>query len=607
MNTHRRTLRRPHRLGLVLLVAVLGLSLASCGSRPAVAQTAAQDFVDQFAGRDLDAAAAATDSPETARAVLADAWDGLQAESLTARLGAARTTGDTATVEYTYEWRLPKDRVWTYSGELGLIRQAGQWEVRWSSTAVHPRLGAGQTLALRTSTPPRAPVIGHDGSPLMVPGITVQVLLNTQEAGNLRNTVDTLTRALKPFDASITAQGLAEMATSVDGYYAITRLTEDQAAQVRGQLDPLPGVRLAEQPDLIVTDPLLDNDIVRDVKSIVLDDVDGAAGWRVVTVNQDGVDVDLLTETAAEPAPAVTVGLDRMIQSSAQAAVRITDKPAMLVAIQPSTGQVLAVAQNEAADREGPIALTGLYPPGSTFKIITAGAAIAGGLAGPGSPVSCPGEIVIRDRTVPNYARFALGGVSMAQAFAASCNTTFAELASRMDPDALSETAAQFGIGVDYEVRGLRTATGSVQPAEDIVQRAEDGFGQGRDLASPFGMALAAATVANGTTPIPQLISGHETIVTGAAEALAPEVVDGLREMMRQVVTSGTGTRIADQGAVFGKTGEAEFEGGSHAWFAGYRGDIAFAAMIVDGGSSDYAVAIAREMLIGLPDGYMGG
>lgn len=605
MNPHSPKLRGARRLGLALLVAVLGVSLVSCGAKPEVAQSAAQDFIDHFASRDLDAAAAVTDSPETARAVLFEAWEGLQADGMAAKLGASRVDGDTAIVEYTYDWRLPKDRNWTYSGELGMVRQAGRWQVRWNSTAVHPQLGAGQSMALRTSTPPRAPVIGHDGAPLMVPGIAVQVLLNAREAGNLRNTVDTLTRTLRGFDPTITAQSLAEGATSTDGYYAVTRITADQAAQVRGQLELLPGVRLSEQPDLVVTDPLLANDIVGNVKNIVLSDVDGAAGWRVVTVNQDGVDVDLLTESAAKPAPAVLVGMDKMIQMSAQAAVRITDKPAALVVIQPSTGQILAVAQNEAADKEGPIALQGLYPPGSIFKIITAGAAIDGGLATAGSPVSCPGEIVIRDRTVPNYGKFALGGVSLATAFAASCNTTFAELASRMGPDALPTAAAQFGIGVDYDVRGIQTATGSVQPAEDIVQRAEDGFGQGRDLVSPFGMAMVAATVANGKTPVPQLIGGHETTVAAKGGDITPAMLDGLRQMMRQVITSGTAGRIADQGEVYGKTGEAEFEGGSHAWFAGYRGDIAFASLIVGGGSSDNAVAVTREMFAGLPEGYM--
>jgi cell division protein FtsI/penicillin-binding protein 2 len=75
--------------------------------------------------------------------------------------------------------------------------------------------------------------------------------------------------------------------------------------------------------------------------------------------------------------------------------------------------------------------------------------------------------------------------------------------------------------------------------------------------------------------------------------------------MMRLVVTNGTAKDIDGAGEVFGKTGEAEFEGGSHAWFAGYRGDLAFAALIVGGGSSTYAVRMVREMLQELPDGYL--
>jgi membrane carboxypeptidase/penicillin-binding protein len=71
------------------------------------------------------------------------------------------------------------------------------------------------------------------------------------------------------------------------------------------------------------------------------------------------------------------------------------------------------------------------------------------------------------------------------------------------------------------------------------------------------------------------------------------------------VVTNGTAREIDSAGQVYGKTGEAEFEGGSHAWFAGYRGDLAFAALIVGGGSSTYAVRMVKQMLQELPDGYL--
>jgi cell division protein FtsI/penicillin-binding protein 2 len=273
--------------------------------------------------------------------------------------------------------------------------------------------------------------------------------------------------------------------------------------------------------------------------------------------------------------------------------------------IRPSTGEILAVAQNAAADADGPVATNGLYPPGSTFKIITAGAAIDRAMASPNTLLPCPGTIDIGQRTIPNYDNFDLGTVPMSKAFANSCNTTFAELASRMPPTALTVAASQYGIGPDYQIDGISTISGSVPPTVNLAERTEDGFGQGKVLVSPFGMALAAATVAAGKTPTPELIVGKPTGVTGDRPQISPDMLDGLRSMMRLVVTNGTAKEIAGEGDVHGKTGEAEFEGGSHAWFAGYRGDMAFAALIVGGGSSEYAVRMTKQMMDSMPDAYL--
>lgn len=593
----------PALLGLVLLLAA---GLVACGSGPQTALTTARGFAHDLAARDLDAAAEATTAPDDARVALGAAWDGLQAESMTARIGAVRTDGATARADYTYEWTLPRGRVWRYAGTLALVRTEGEWAVRWASTAIHPGLGTEQTLALRTTPAPRAPVIGNGGAAVLNPGIRVQVRLSAADAGPaLASSATALARLLAEADPALSAQALAEKASSYGGDYGVAHLTAEQADALRPRLQALTGVTLSEQPALLPTDPALANDVVGEVAKVVAREVEGTPGWSVVTVNRDGVDVDVLTDTAPVPASAVQVSIDRAVQIAAQNAVGITQDPAVLVALQPSTGKILAVAQNEAADAQGPIALQGLYPPGSTFKMITAGAAIDAGLATPETMLGCPGEVTIGTRTVPNYAGFSLGTVPMRTAFAASCNTTFARLASRMQPDALPRTAARYGIGADYGVDGITTVTGEIQPAADVVQRSEDGFGQGRDLVTPFGMALAAATVAHGSVPVPGLIAGHPTTVTGAGAPLSPEMADGLRVMMRQVVTSGTGARIADQGEVYGKTGEAEYGGGSHAWFAGYRGDLAFASLIVGGGSSDNAVAVVRAMFQALPDGYL--
>ena len=237
----------------------------------------------------------------------------------------------------------------------------------------------------------------------------------------------------------------------------------------------------------------------------------------------------------------------------------------------------------------------GLYPPGSTFKIITAGAAIDRDMATPNTLLGCPGTIDIGHRTIPNYDKFDLGTVPMSRAFANSCNTTFAELASRMPPRGLTQAAAQYGIGPDYMIDGITTVTGSVPPTVDLTERTEDGFGQGKVLVSPFGMALAAATVAAGKTPVPQLIVGRQTQITGDRAPIIPEMLDGLRPMMRLVVTNGTAKDLNGSATCAARPVRPSSTGGSHAWFAGYRGDMAFAALIVGGGSSEYAVRMASR------------
>lgn len=597
--------RTPLRFAAAVLVAVVSVgSVAACTPTPDGPEPAAQAFLAAFSSRDIDTASAATDRPDNASAALTDAWDNLQAESLDAATTSVRVNGDTATVGYTYSWHLPRDRVWTYDGELQMGRADGQWGVRWTSTDIHPGLGDTQTMALRSTAPPRARVNERSGSDVLVPGVVHRVKIDAEESDSVVSSATSLARILAPFDSSISAQSIVESATSTDGDYPVALLRDEDYQAVAAPLAALSGVTVSDESDLISTDRTFAPDLVSQVKKAVIEEVDGKAGWSVVTVNRNGVDIDVLTDTPPQPAPSFSISLDRYVQVAAQNAVDARTEQAMMVVIQPSTGAVLAVAQNVEADRDGPVASAGLYPPGSTFKIITAGAAISNGLAGPDTTVPCPGRIEIGERSIPNYNEFSLGNVSMGTAFTRSCNTSFAKLASEMPADALTVAASQFGVGPEYDVVGLPTDSGSVPPAEELVQRTEDGFGQGKVVVSTFGMALAAATVAHGSTPVPNLIVGRETTIEGDHPVIEPAMVDGLRGMMRSVVTSGTAERIADQGEVYGKTGEAEVEGGSHAWFVGYRGDLAFATLVVRGGSSDNAVAVTRQMFEQLPEGY---
>jgi hypothetical protein len=592
-------------LTVVAMIITVGI-LSACTPKPDGPEPAAQNFFAALAKGDTGAAAQLSDKPAEARQALNDAWAGLQASRLDAQILGSKYAEDTGSITYRYTWHLPKNRTWTYDGQLNMIRDEGRWEVRWSTTGLHPKLGEHQTFALRADPPRRASVNERGGTDVLVPGYLYGFSLDAKAAGAaLMSTARAVVDALRPFDNTLDPQRLAEQASSSKQPLSLITLRQSDHDLVAPAIGNLPGVVVTAQAELLPTDDTFAPAIIGEVKKAVVDELDGQAGWRVVSVNQNGVDVDVLNEVPGAPAPSVTISLDRAVQNAAQDAVNGAGNQAMIVAIKPSTGEILAVAQNGAADSQGPVALTGLYPPGSTFKMITAGAAIERDMATPNTMLPCPGVMDIGHRTIPNYGGFDLGTVPMSRAFASSCNTTFAELASRMPPRGLNTAAAKYGIGADYQIEGLTTVTGSVPPTVDLAERTEDGFGQGKVVVSPFGMALAAATVAAGKTPVPQLIEGRQTTVTGDQTPISEKMLDGLRPMMRLVVTNGTAKDLQGSGEVRGKTGEAEFAGGSHSWFAGYRGDMAFAALIVGGGSSEYAVRMLRGMFDQLPPDYL--
>ncbi|WP_433262426.1 penicillin-binding transpeptidase domain-containing protein [Actinosynnema sp. CS-041913] len=324
----------------------------------------------------------------------------------------------------------------------------------------------------------------------------------------------------------------------------------------------------------------------------------GTPGWQVAVVDAAGTPVAVLQEKKAVSKEKLTLTLDPAAQTAAQAAVDQVALPAVIVALAPSNGEILAVAQNPAASQSGPIALQNYYEPGSTFKIVTATAALTGGIATTDTPVECPGKKTIGPRQIVNDGQFDLGTVPLHRAFAESCNTSFSQLAADLPADALPRAASMFGLGADYTVAGITTNTAKVPPSETVTQRVEAGIGQGTMQATPFGMALAAATVAKGSTPTPQLI--REIPTTGGRSTPLPGgVASALRSMMGEVVTGGTARELAGLGGVRGKTGTAQHGDGtqSHGWFIGYRGDLAFAVMVVDAGTSKVAVSTTAAFL----------
>ncbi|SER98412.1 penicillin-binding transpeptidase domain-containing protein [Actinokineospora terrae] len=330
-------------------------------------------------------------------------------------------------------------------------------------------------------------------------------------------------------------------------------------------------------------------------RSVTPQDVAGTS--RIALVDGGGKEIENLFGTVTPPKEPLRTTVRVKTQNAAQAAVDSVSAPAYLVAIQPSTGGILAVAQNTTAGT-APKALNGLYPPGSTFKVVTGAAALGSGKTTANTVLPCPGSKVIGTRTIRN-ADFDLGDVPLHTAFAKSCNTTFAQLAADLPLDALPKAAAQFGLAADFEIPGLTTQTGRVDAASGVAQQAENSIGQGTVQTSPFGLALMAATVAKGGPVTPQLFTTVKTTVKTGYKGPSGAVIADLRSMMREVVTAGRGEALKGYGAVHGKTGTAQFGDGSqaHGWFAGYRDDVAFAVLVENAGAAAPAVAVTGKFL----------
>jgi len=591
------------RLTRLAVAIALVVPLAACSSEPKPEDTA-NAFAAAVAKGNVDAAAKQTDSADSAKKQLTDVRKALEPKSVSAEVKEVTQAdgASTATATYKLTWDLGGNRTWSYDSRFELRNEDGTWRVHWSPTVIHPKLAQGQAIAVQGQQPELAPVLDRDGNLILAPSRVISVLLDKAKAGDVNAVAGALATALSGIDNTITQASILDGVnkTPAGQPYQVVLLREANYNAVKPAIYDLPGVRFTSAPRLLAQDKAFAPVVLPSIRKVVEADLTGKAGWRVITTDPTGAEVDELYSKAAEPATAATTTLSVGMQNAAQAALSTEATPSMIVAMQPSTGELLAVAQNAPADAQGPIALMGRYPPGSTFKIVTATAALTDGKVTGATPVGCPATITIDGREIPNAGKFDKGTIPLSSAFAFSCNTTFAQLASQMGESELTDTAKNLGLGVDFEMPGATTVTGSVPPASGIVERAEDGFGQGKVVASPFGMALAVSSVATGKMPTPSLLRGQTTKANATVTSPSPQVLDGVRAMMLEMAKSTPA--LAAFPEVRGKTGTAQFGDGthSHGWFVGYQGDFAFAVLLTDVDTSAKAVAAATRFLSGL-------
>jgi peptidoglycan glycosyltransferase len=349
---------------------------------------------------------------------------------------------------------------------------------------------------------------------------------------------------------------------------------------------------------------------------------DPLAQWRRV-LNRD--------TSPAERGATVVTTIDPQVQATLYAA--LSDYPrAAGVALDPRTGEVLALASVPSFDPTGidrkfatissdsrsPLldrALDGLYPPGSTFKIVTAAAALDSAVITPEDTFYDPGFLKIGDFTVHDNEGEVTGTQDLAGAFALSSNVDFAQIGARLGPDRWFDYASRWKLGepVGFTLPVARDHL----PAPDSVSPsilAQLAFGQADLLVTPMRMALIAATIAaGGNEPRPSLVrsvraaDGRElrkVLPSTLASPISGETADAVSALMIAVVRRGTGTAAALPDAqVAGKTGTATNPAGkSHAWFVAFAPAdaprVAVAIVVENAGyGGTFAAPIARKVL----------
>jgi penicillin-binding protein A len=326
----------------------------------------------------------------------------------------------------------------------------------------------------------------------------------------------------------------------------------------------------------------------------------------------------------------VVLTIQQAAQQAAYAGLR--GKRGAVVALDPRTGAVLAMvstpsfdpnrlashdtpavlkyqAQLEADDAEPLLnrATSQTYPPGSTFKVITAAAALAQGTT-PETRIPSPTELTLpqTSRKLRNFGGEKCGDgktSTLADALRISCNTAFGALGIKVGQDALRSQAQAFGFGDDSLELPGRVAVSQFSDHPTPPQVAQSAIGQFDVRVTPLQMALVAAGIGNGGQVMrPYLVSQVQapdlsTIDQASPElykqAVSREVADQLTAMMELVVTKGTGTSAQLPGVrVAGKTGTAQHAAGQapHAWFIGFAPaedpQVAVAVVVEDGGSA---------------------
>ena len=616
----------PARRRAIVIVAILAALALVAGVL--VWRGSADDGAEEAEALAATLAEGGTDLDDQVLGALREA--GATPEVTLADAGEAEDGTRTATYDWT--WTLPEDAgTWEYTTTASLERGEDGWAPQLVPSALAPDLADDETLDVRDVDPAIGTITDRDGTQLFGPrdvkvlGLDKSRLEEDQledaarELAGLLGTdadryVETVAGAgeeafVPALTIRVTDEGdypLAE-AADVPGFLAV----EEERA-LAAERDYAPGVlgslRDATAEDVEDSDGEIqagDQVATGGVLSAQREEVLGADGLEILATG--GEEERPLHSVDPVDGTAVRTTLDDELQRRATAAIADEDSPAAVIALQPSTGDVLAAALGPTG-QSYPVGLVGQYAPGSTFKTVTALSLLRAGVT-PDTELECPETATVAGRSFKNADSMdpsLFGTMPLRSVIAHSCNTALLLEHETVSQAELADAATTLGIGQEAPV-GLDAFMGSIDPEDDGVEHAAAMMGQGRVLTSPLAMATVLASVQDGSTVTPRILADEEPEGVDVPTPLTEDETAQMQEMLRGVVTDGSLDDFADLPGepVIGKTGTAEYtnEDGElalHSWVIVAQGDLVLAVFVEDGSyGSVTAGPIAREILAG--------
>ncbi|CAM2897705.1 NTF2-like N-terminal transpeptidase domain-containing protein [Skermania piniformis] len=538
----------------VSAVVALTLSATGCslGHSESDAEALVRHFTEALDHQDVTNAAALTSYPNAATATIQQMFDGLKADAVDYKL--TQFIGlDDASGFFTMDvaWHIGENKDWIYSVQGSVRRLAVGWRISWDPSVVMPELGHQRTVKLiRTDAAP--PLVDALNGPVLMAEQPVNaILLDPAKMPDPGATTAAVAATIEPVAPLVTSQTLLQDLVVAQGKPITAVTLRDPDFEILGPaLTGIPGVSVEKQPRLLSVDRRIGSPVLDGLRNLWQANRDTTAGWAVQTFEADGKPAVRMAGYQGPPGPDIAATMDTRLQLAATDAVASIATPAAIVAIQPSTGSVLAVAQNGSATDLGPIALTGLFPAGSNLDLFKTAA---------GAETGTPPSDVTADDTV--------------------------------------QYASRLGLGVDFKIPGLNETTGRLPESGMGLEPARsEPTNSDAVLVSPFGMAVAAATVTHGNLVIPQIALGHPGSTLAHPEPLRPDVIERLRARMREAA-NGPGTEALH---AFPDVVGMPATTGPDQWFVGNRGDVAFAVFAQNPETTDTAMKLTSRMFAAL-------